>query len=180
MLGQIFATTFDGRKLIALPCSKYEWRHVELREILDQYENSDNLKVLARKLGIGVRSVRTALSLACIDYVLDLHRLHLEGRSCAKIARDNGMKPGTLAVLFADRGWKVMRGRSRRRFSQYELMSAAFRQKTINATAKELGVHWETAKSLLQRLGLIEAFGHLFQNHVDVWRLKDTTRQLEL
>lgn len=180
MLGQVFAATFDGRKMIALPCSKYEWRHVELREILEQYENSDNLRGLASTLGISVRSVRTALNLIGIDYVLDLHRLHLGGRSCARIAQDNGMKPSTVAVLFTDRGWKVKRGRSRRRFSQYELMSMAFRQKTINAAAKELGVHWETARSLIQKIGLTQAFGRLYQDHVDAWQLKDATRRLEL
>ncbi|MEP3785062.1 MAG: hypothetical protein ABJM65_09600 [Ascidiaceihabitans sp.] len=52
--------------------------------------------------------------------------------------------------------------------------------KTINAAAKELGVHWQIAKSLYQRLGYLKWLNGRYQIEVEFKLLKGAALRLEV
>jgi len=52
--------------------------------------------------------------------------------------------------------------------------------KTINAAAKELGVHWQTAKSLYQRLGYLKWLDGRHQIVIEFKLLKGAALRLEV
>lgn len=111
MLGQVFSAYLHGLSLIAVAVSPGEWRTLSFTELKKAYRASPNLKVLSEILGVDARATRKALGIAGIDYVLDMYKSYLKGRSCLQIANESGMKRSTLSALFADRGWFPRKGR---------------------------------------------------------------------
>ncbi|UWQ74342.1 hypothetical protein [Leisingera sp. M658] len=155
MPSKVFAIVVDQRKMVAITVSEGDWHCYLPSEIETIYSQSDNLRTIASRLGITPLLIRKALRLASIDYLRDLYKQYQSGTPCAQLAAENGLTRSTLTKLFKQRGWQVKLGMSRPRFSQYQIAKAAMEHKTINAVARNLKVHWETAKTILKSQKLL-------------------------
>ena len=105
--------------------------------------------------GISALLMRRALEIVGVDYVSALHRQHLQGKNCQKIARQNGLSVRTLRKLFNDRGLKVFRGHPRRRVSQAELAKAAYKARSVSEAARRVNLKWEPARRAFSLAGFL-------------------------
>lgn len=65
------------------------------------------------------------------------------------VAASIRMHPSTLSRQLRAAGYKICRGPRRRLLTQSQISQAVLERKTINAVARKLQVHWETAKKVL-------------------------------
>lgn len=95
------------------------------------------------------------MELAGIDYLRALFVRYDQGEQISDIASSIRMHPSNLSKQLRKAGYKVCRGRRRPTLTQTQISKAVLERTTINAVARKLEVHWETAKKVLVENGFL-------------------------
>ncbi len=126
------------------------------------FKAAKNLADFARAYDVSPQIAIEILTLAKVDFVWPLYKLHLLGQTCAEVAAQNGIKLRTLTKLFrSDRqqvkpGRRLKPGRRRMLPNNKRLKRKWKRTGNTNRFARSMRVHWQTAKKIHHRLFINE------------------------
>lgn len=141
--------TFEGQRFISILDDQNHLHFHAFEDVRNSYALCTDHLSLARIHGVTPRLIRKIMELAGIDYLSALFERHEKRERISDIAASIRMHTSTLSRQLRAAGYKICRGPRRRLLTQSQISKAVLERKTINAVARNLQIHWETAKKVL-------------------------------
>ncbi|MCF2872894.1 hypothetical protein L0664_17645 [Octadecabacter sp. G9-8] len=146
---------FKGQRFIGILDDQNHLHFHSFEDVRKSYKLCTDHLSLAQIHGVTPRLVRKIMELAGIDYLRALFVRYEQGEQISDIARSIRMHPSNLSKQLREAGYKICRGKRRPTLTQIQISKAVLERKTINAVARKLQVHWETAKKALVENGFL-------------------------
>lgn len=146
---------FKGQRFVGILDDQNHLHFHAFEDVRKSYKLCSDHLSLARIHGVTPRFVRKIMELAGIDYLRALFVRYEHGEQISDIANSIRMHPSNLSKQLREAGYKICRGRRRPTLTQSQISKAVLERTTINAVARKLQVHWETAKKLLVENGFL-------------------------
>jgi|GEM_PF-5979819 len=146
---------FKGQRFISILDDRNHLHVHGFEDVRKSFKLCPDHMRLAEIYGVTPRLLSKIMDMAGIDYLRALFDRHDQGERISDIAASIRMHPSNLSKLLRKAGYKCRREKRRQTLTQCQVSKALLERTAINAVARKLQVHWETAKKVLVENGFL-------------------------